>query len=184
VALLVAQFTRPVATVRYAHPALPLLVAAAAAALPSLLGRYARLVAGLAVIGTALAGLALLSIYSKETTRVTATRRLAELFPKGATVGFEHWDDPIPLMLPGVPWQSFTGVEMPVFDPDSPEKAGKLLDALERADAVVVTSRRGLGTVTRLPDTFPMTSEYYRLLYSGALGFDLAERVESRPGIG
>ncbi|HEV8269327.1 MAG TPA: DUF2298 domain-containing protein, partial [Thermoanaerobaculia bacterium] len=184
VALLVAQFTRPVATVRYAHPALPLLVAAAAAALPSLLPRYARLVAGLAVIGTALAGFALLSIYSKETTRVTATRRLAALFPKGATVGFEHWDDPIPLMLPGVPWRSFTGVEMPVFDPDSPEKAGKLLDALERADAIVVTSRRGFGTVTRLPDTFPATSEYYRLLYSGALGFDLAERDESRPGIG
>src|SRR5262249_51830227 len=57
-ALLLWQLSRPVATVRYAHPALPLLVAASTAALPLLLGRFARLAGGVTLTGTALAGFA------------------------------------------------------------------------------------------------------------------------------
>ncbi len=184
VPLLVWQSLQPVASVRHAHTALALLVAAGAAAFPLLLGRLARPAALAVLAGTALAGAAFLGIASREHTRLAASRWLGTAFPNGARVAFEYWDDALPLPLPDVPWEGFTGEALPVFEPDSPRKAGQVLTALARSEVYVLSSRRAFAPLSRLPDAYPWTSELYRLLDSGALGFEKAAVFESPPGIG
>ena len=182
--LLLWQATRPVASVRHAHAALPLLTAMTVAALPLVFGRFARLAGGLAVVGTLFAGFSLLSIYAAEPTRVSASRRLAELYPRGARVAYEYWDDPLPLALPGIDPSLFPARPLPVFEVDTAAKAERVLDGLVQCDVLVLSSRRGLAPISRVPDAFPFTSEYYRLLLSGALGFENVGLFEHRPGLG
>lgn len=181
--LLFWQATRPVASVRHAHPLLPLLTAVAAAGLPVVFGRFARLVALLTAAGTLFSAFSLLSIYSRENTRITASRQIAALFPQGAHIAYEYWDDPLPLPLPGIDTSLFSSEALPVFEAESATKARRILDALDRAELLVLSSRRGVASLSRLPDVFPFTAEYYRLLFSGALGFEKAALFEHRPGI-
>ncbi|MEO6325671.1 MAG: DUF2298 domain-containing protein, partial [Thermoanaerobaculia bacterium] len=184
VPLLFWQATRPVASVRHAHPALPLLTAISVAGLPLVFGRFARLAAGITVIGTLVAGFSLLSIYTTEPTRVSASRRLAALYPQGARIAYEYWDDPLPLPLPGIDTYLFPARPLPVFEVDTPGKAERMLDGLAQCDVLVLASRRGLAPISRVPDAFPFTAEYYRLLLSGALGFESLGVFEHRPGLG
>ena len=51
--------------------------------------------------------------------------------------------------------------------PDCGELAG--------ADYVVFYSNRLYGTIPRLPERYPLSGEYYRLLFSGKLGYELAD---------
>lgn len=183
--LLLWQATRFTASVRHAHPYLPLLVATAAASLGLLAPRRGRWIAGAVTVLTAGAGLAFVSIALSPHTRVEASAALARAYPAGARVTFEYWDDPLPVPGAGIDLSLFAGEPLPVFDhPDSPAKARALAASLDRADVVVLSSRRGLGTIARLPDTFPVTSEYYRLLWSGALGFEPFVRVSRPPRLG
>lgn len=185
VALLLWQGRQFTSSVRHAHPWLPLLVAASAAALFALAPRRGRVLGVGVALLTVAAGLAFASIAFFPHTRVEASRRIAEIFPSGASIAWESWDDPLPVPVRGVDASRYPGEPLPIFDhPDTAEKIRRIVDILDRSDLIVLSSRRGIGTVGRLPDSFPATAEYYRLLWSGALGFDLAARVERPPSLG
>src|SRR5690606_4997287 len=51
----------------------------------------------------------------------------------------------------------------------------------DRADYIFETSNRIYGSVVRMPERFPMTIEYYRMLFSGELGFELVKTFTSHP---
>lgn len=168
-----------VCSVRYFEPLLPFGIIAAAA----LLARSRRRWATAAALGaTALWGVAWASIAWRPYTRLEATRWLGANLPQGAVVTSEYWDDALP--LPGEGADQVQGVQMEVFSPDTAVKREHILDALERADAVVLASQRGVGTICRVPDAYPLTSEYYHLLFSGALGFAPAATFQRRLGAG
>ncbi len=173
------HLSRMVCPVRYLLPALPFAVVAAAAWLAS--GRRRRLALA-AVALTAVWGVSWASIAWRSYTRVEASRWLGDHLPPGSTVTSEYWDDPLP--LPGLGADGLAIVETRPFDSDTPHKREALLAALERADAVVLASQRGVGSICRVPDAYPLTSEYYHLLFSGALGFREAATFQRRVGIG
>ena len=173
------HLTALVCPVRYFETLLPFCLVAAGAWLARVPRR--RIAAGV-VAATALWGVLWASLAWRPYTRVEASRWLREHLPPGAAVTSEYWDDALP--LPGLGPDGIAVVEMQVFDPDTVRKREAMLAALESADAVVLASQRGVGSICRVPDTYPLTSEYYHLLFSGALGFGPAASFERRIGVG
>ncbi|MFN8634474.1 MAG: DUF2298 domain-containing protein [Chloroflexota bacterium] len=178
---------------RYFVPVYPALAVLAAYLLVEAVPRYLprlritaprlpRLLAT-AVIGlTALYALAFISIYSRPNTRVEASDWMVANIPFGSTLAVEHWDDALPLRVPG-----YTGkygeVSMTVYDDDTPDKVKKLVANLSKADYLILSSNRLYGSIPRLPRRYPMAIEYYRALFDGRLGFDQIARFDSNPGL-
>ena len=168
-----------VCPVRYFEPLLPFCLIAAGVWLARCRRRW--LVAGV-VAATALWGVLWASLAWRPYTRVEASRWLRDNLPAGAVVTSEYWDDALPLS--GLGPDSVRTIETAVFAPDTAEKREALLAALVSADAVVLASQRGVGSICRVPDAYPLTSEYYHLLFSGALGFREAASFQRRIGVG
>ena len=173
------HLTRMVCAVRYFEPLLPFAIIAAAVWLAD---RRRRRLAVVAVVATALWGGLWASVAWRPYTRVEASRWLRDAAPAGAVVTSEYWDDALP--LPGLGPEGAAIVETRVFDPDTAAKRESLLGVLQHADFVVLASQRGVGSICRVPDAYPLTSEYYHLLFSGALGFEQAVTFQRRIGIG
>ncbi len=143
--------------------------------------------------GHALAALVLLStfawvfaytrIYTEPVARVRASEWLYANVPAGAVLAAEHWDDALPLRLPGHDYgpHRYQYVQLPVFDPDTPEKLAQFVQALTQTDYIVVSSHRTHGVIQQLPARYPMTSQYYRELFAGSLGFAPAHTITNFP---
>ncbi|HET6319911.1 MAG TPA: glycosyltransferase family 39 protein, partial [Chloroflexota bacterium] len=125
------------------------------------LNGLSRLPARLAAVGpqlaAGLAGVILLSsaawsfaftrIYTRPTTRVAASEWIYQNVPKPSVMANEHWDDPLPLGIPGNDPASFGGPQLPLYDPDEPRKIDSLVQVLSRADYINVTSNRLYGSI-------------------------------------
>ncbi len=171
------------------YPALALLAAwflvrlvsrAAPASLPV---RVAARLAAPAVLGMTVLYVAMFaSIYGRPNTRVEASEWIYANVPSGATLGVEHWDDALPLRLPGRD-RRFAEVSMELYEEESRQKAPKLAENLARADYLILSSNRLYGSIARLPERYPIAVEYYRALFEGELGFELAVRFQSHPNL-
>ena len=107
------------------------------------------------------------------------------LIASSSVLGNEHWDDPIPLRIGGRDGYSFyRGLEIQNYNEDTPDKLGQIVNWLEQADYIFLTSNRLYGSIPRQPLRYPLTSEFYRLLFTGQLGFDLIEEFTSYPTLG
>ncbi len=126
-------------------------------------------------------------IYTQPVSRVQASEWIYENVPKGAVVANEHWDDALPLHLPDYPdpWgqegQNYRGLTLTLYDPDNVQKRERLLDALGQTDYIILSSNRLYGSIPRIPLRYPMTSDYYRALFSGELGFVPVHTAVSYP---
>lgn len=182
--------------VRYMLPAMPLLVVLAAACIvPTAVaglrnsrGRSTLTLAALLVLvlGTALQAVGYLSLYQRQHTRVEASRWIYDNVPRGASLATEHWDDALPLHLAERPGRQgdYRNVTLPMYDPDTPEKLRELVRRLGQTDYLILSSNRLYGSISRVPESYPMASTYYSLLFQGSLGFDLVATFTSYPGIG
>jgi len=138
----------------------------------------------LAVVGwTAFYGVAFASIYARPSTRIAASEWIYANVPRGSAVGFEHWDDPLPLRLPGRDSAIYRGVEYPLYGEDTPEKRTQLATKLDQTDYIFVSSNRLYGSIPKLPLRYPMTIRYYQALFSGEIGFDTVAQFTSRPSL-
>lgn len=61
---------------------------------------------------------------------------------------------------------------------ENTELLPKLLKHLENSDYIIVPSRRIFTNHLRLPRNFPLTAKYYKLLFSGQLGFAPVAKIE------
>ena len=147
------------------------------------LGRGA---AALVTLGAVFWGVAFFSIYLRPHTRVAASRWIYENVPEGATLANEHWDWGLPLRIDGHnPFGGeYVGIEMAHYDEDTPEKRERLYGWLDDADWIFLASNRLYGSIPRLPSRYPLTTEYYRALFAGELGFELDADFTSYPALG
>ncbi len=107
------------------------------------------------------------------------------LIAESSTLSNEHWDDPIPLGLDGKDaFGIYHGGEFDNYDPDDSEKPTKLVSWLDQTDYVLMTSDRLYGSIPRQPIKYPLTTEYYRLMMTGQLGFKLVAEFTSYPTLG
>jgi hypothetical protein len=76
---------------------------------------------------------------------------------------------------------SYRGFDLTLYDEDTPEKLEKLLDVLDEADYISMSSGRLWQSIPRLPMRYPVTTRYYDLLFAGELGFAKAVEFHSYP---
>lgn len=153
---------------RYLLPFVPLL-ALYAARLSRALSSFPRLRSGyfpLLLVPSLLQSLACVSIYRSPHPWLAASEWFYEHVPAGAVIAVEEWDHPLPLQTEG-----YSVLKIPIFDEDSTEKWEAIEKILAQADYVVIASQRGYGSLARWPARYPLTARYYRLLFTGALGF-------------
>ncbi len=133
--------------------------------------------------GTLLWASAFTAIYRRPHSRIAASRWMFENIPPGTTVANEHWDDPLPLRVDGNdPFGNmYTGEMLTWYDEDTPDKLNKMVDLLDKADYVVLSSNRLYGSIPRLPMRYPMTTRYYELLFAEKLGFRHVAGITSYP---
>ncbi|MDP6508750.1 MAG: DUF2298 domain-containing protein [Chloroflexota bacterium] len=180
-------------TMRYYQPTYPMLALLAAWLLLKAWdgwGRSGRAralrVALFAVVigGTALWALAFTGIYSRPVSRLAASEWIHNTIPDGTPVATEHWDDALPLALPGFGGAGrYELLQLPLYDDDTPQKRERVLDIVTRAEYIILSSNRLSDSIPRMPRRFPMTIRYYEALFSGELGFAEIAEFTSRPSL-
>jgi YYY domain-containing protein len=131
------------------------------------------------VVGSVLWGYAVFSIYQREHTRLAAGQWIFDNIPAYSVLAQEHWD-----WGPHIPGgKQYTIFEMLNYHEDTLEKRGQLFDWLDQADYIVTSSNRIYASVARLEPRYPLTTEYYRALFAGELGFELAADFTSCPAL-
>ncbi len=109
-----------------------------------------------------------------------------------SVIANEHWDDPLPLRIDGKDpfWNWYQDLsssptgQMNNYDNDTEEKRQYLLDWLDEADFIALSSNRLYASIPRLPMRYPLTTAYYRALFSGDLGYELRAEFVSYPSLG
>ncbi len=108
------------------------------------------------------------------------------LFSGSAIATEGSWDDALPLPMTGldpygVQYQNYA---LQMSWDDTPQKRARLEFVLAHADYIVISSNRFYDALSRNPRRWPMTLEYYRALFNGELGFELAAAFSSQPNLG
>ena len=132
------------------------------------------------VASTVLYALAFSSIYSRSHTAVSASEWINANIPSGASIisGGSYWDERIPDLGRYDVWT------FPAYHPDSDrDKIHDLIDRLTSSDYVVFYSNRAYGSVARLPDEYPQSSAFLRLLFAGDLGYSVERSFSSYPSL-
>ncbi len=147
----------------------------------SVVGRVAL---PLVVVGTALAAFAFTSIYTRPHTVVAASEWLYKHVPVGSKVLTQDWDEGFPMPLPGYSARGYEVVPFGYYErPDSSAKIRRLAGELASADYIAFQTKRLYGAVTRAPERFPLTNNYFYRLFAGDLGYTLMHQVVSRPSL-
>src|SRR5579859_4296337 len=123
-------------------------------------------------------------IYDQPHSRIQASQWMYANIPTGAVVANEHWDDSLPLALPGQDPGRFKHTELALYDQETPDKRTKLEAVLDQSQYVVMASHRLSGSIPRLPERYPLATTYYRLLQAGQLGFERVAVFQVEPALG
>jgi len=168
---------------RYMQPVLPFFVLYGAAMLLSIrLVALRRLVIALVLVVTALYAFSFTNLYRQVHPWIAASQWIFQNVDEGSVIVSEMWDDRLPdnafvgdeLMkreifeLKDVNWLS--GTEQ--FD--NKEKIEENLNLIENSNYLVIASNRNYGVIPRLPERYPLSSQYYQALFDGRLGFEVA----------
>jgi YYY domain-containing protein len=108
----------------------------------------------------------------------------APLVSLGAGIANEHFDDPLPFNMDGrVAFGSgpYRGLDLALYNEDTPDKLEEVLDVLDEADYISMSSGRLWQSIPRLPMRYPVTTRYYQLLFAEELGFEKAAEFHAYP---
>jgi len=120
------------------------------------------------------------SIYFHKNTRVEASEWIYKNLPNNSVILGESWDDSLPLRVVNNYGKQFASDQLPVFDPDTPEKWRKMNDMLSKADYYVLSSNRGWGSITTVPKKYPLMSRFYNELLENK-NFEYKKIKEFKP---
>ncbi len=99
----------------------------------------ALIIIGMVLVGAIGWALAFCSIYQRPHTRIAASRWIYENVPRGSTLSFELWDDPVPLNVDGkIAGAEYKQIQMDLYWEDIPEKREKLYEWLEQLDYIIL----------------------------------------------
>ena len=90
-------------------------------------------------------------------------------FPSGSVLTKEHWDESLPFK------NNFVIKEIPLYDSDTTSKIKNISEILSNSDGIFISSQRLISTIPRLDERYPLTTNYYKKLLDGKLGFELVK---------
>ncbi len=144
-------------------------------------------VTGVVIACSVLYTLAFSSIYSRDHSRIQASEWIYRNVPPGSTLALEHWDDDLPLSRAVDERPRHIGeyetLKMGLYEWDDEEKFRQIVESLQEADYVILSSNRLYGSIPRLPWRYPVTTRYYELLFEERLGFELLGTFTSYPSL-
>ena len=127
------------------------------------------------VSATGFYALSYMAVYAEPHTAVRTSEWLNRNASKGAVILREHWEEGIPNL------DAYEIRQLPLYDADEPGKLHRLYRDLAEGDYILFFSNRLYGTIPRLEERYPFSTEYYRLLFSGALGYELVDAETAYP---
>ena len=139
---------------------------------------------GFVLVASTLWAVAFTRIYTRPTSRVMASQWIYQNVPKPAVMANEHWDDPLPVPIPNFDHGAYAGPALPLYDVDEPRKLDTIVQMLTQSSYINITSNRLYGSIPRIPQRYPMATEYYRALFAGELGYKLVATIASYPTLG
>ncbi|MCL5433163.1 MAG: glycosyltransferase family 39 protein [Patescibacteria group bacterium] len=126
---------------------------------------------------------AFFSVYTREQTRISASKWIYKNIPSGSKILGEHWDDGLPVSLKNYSPAQYQIKQLTIYDADNLDKIDYYSNELSSADYIVINSRRLYGTLIHLDKKYPTTSKYYKLLFNGNLGYKKVAEFTSYPSI-
>lgn len=132
---------------------------------------------------TFLWSLAFFLIYTRQSTRITASYWIYQNIPQGAKILGEHWDDGLPIDISRKHPNWYQIKQLTIYEADNPQKIEYYAQELSQADYIIINSRRLYGTLMYLPEKYLITSHYYKLLFAGKLGYQKIAEFSSYPSL-
>ena len=130
------------------------------------------------VASTAFYSLAFQRVYADEHPATRASRWVLTEVPRGSSIVFDnHWDEFPPGLYGYDTWQ------FPLYEPDTQSKMRELAGRLARSDYLIFYSHRPYASAAQDPERFPYSNNYYRLLFSGDLGYRLHREFTGFPSL-
>ena len=172
--------------IRYMVPLIPFFLILISLALTWILERYkhfGKAILILSLVISFLWTLAFFSIYHRPQTRIAASEWIYKNVEPGSMIVSEHWDEGLPIPLTSGTPEDYILNQLTIYEPDTLEKVAYYADILATADYVTITTRRLYGTLMHLPEKYPLTSEYYHLLFAGSLGYEKVAEFSSYPSL-
>lgn len=124
--------------------------------------------------------LAFFTIYLRPQTKTEATYWIMDHIPAGSNIYTEHWNDGLPLDIPGVP--SYNRELLTVYEePDDNSKRQYYANKLIAGDFIILSTRRIWATMPNLTMKYPVTSLFYKKLLAGELGYQEVATFTSYP---
>lgn len=142
-----------------------------------------KIVIGILLVLTLLWAWSFFSIYTREQTRISASKWIFQNIPPESKLLGEEWDDGLPLPLTNGNPSIFQIEPMRIYEPDNASKLTYYANKLSSGDYIVINSRRLYGTLINLPEKYPLTSKYYRMLFAGQLGYQKVAQFTSYPSL-
>src|SRR5581483_9098066 len=116
-------------------------------------------------------------------TRVAASEWIYQNIPTGSIILSEYWDDALPASTQKTYEKTFRSIQMPVFDPDTPDKWTKLDGMLQNGNYLVLSSNRGWGSIPTVPERYPKMTKFYKDLFDGKLAYKKVAEFTSYPSL-
>ena len=115
-----------------------------------------------------------------------ASEWIFENIPAGSVLAGPHWDDRLPISLPGKDAartyvMEEKDVELPFYERDTKDKLNLLLRRMAKADYIIFPTARISDSIPRVPEEYPYTTALLQLLWAEKLGFTLEKTVKDRP---
>ncbi len=138
----------------------------------------------LGILGfSAFYSIAFVSIYQREDPRVQASRWIYDHVESGKTLLTELWEFAPLVSIAGKHPVEYRVLEYDAYTPDSDAKIRTIAEQLSETELIVLATRRLYGSILRVPEQFPLTANYYKLLFDGLLGFTPVEPFTSYPSL-
>jgi YYY domain-containing protein len=143
----------------------------------------------LVLIVSILYALAFMRVYAQEHPWIQASRWIYVNVPDGSTIAREHWDDDLPMSLPepeanpaAHQYDMSGALKLPMYEPDKTEKYHQVRAILRTSDYVILATNRLYRSIPRLPKRYPISTDFYRLLFEGKLGYVREKEFTAYPG--
>ena len=75
----------------------------------------------------------------------------------------------------------FRGEMLELYNSDSSQKWEKISGQLNKINFLILSSNRLYGSIPKVPEMYPQTTEYYKKLFNGSLGFKKVAEFTSYP---
>ena len=127
--------------------------------------------------------LSFMAIYGRSHSRVMASEWIYQNIPPGSVISCEYWDDCLPLAVKGQSSRLYQRETFHLYDLDTPQKWQKINQQLRRVDYLILSSNRLWGSISKVPEKYPMTAKFYQDLLAGKLNFQKVAEITSYPTI-